>query len=38
MREATALLEACHISKQFSGVSVLKDIDFAIRHGCLMSS
>jgi AI-2 transport system ATP-binding protein len=33
MPESNALLEACHISKQFSGVAVLKDIDFALYPG-----
>lgn len=33
MSDCTALLEVCHISKQFSGVSVLKDIDFALNAG-----
>ncbi|MCT4703179.1 autoinducer 2 ABC transporter ATP-binding protein LsrA [Enterobacteriaceae bacterium H20N1] len=33
MHNTNAVLEACHISKQFSGVSVLKDIDFALYAG-----
>lgn len=33
MHNNTAVLEACRISKQFSGVSVLKDIDFALYAG-----
>lgn len=33
MQDRTVLLDVCHISKQFSGVSVLKDIDFALYAG-----
>ncbi|WP_435927917.1 autoinducer 2 ABC transporter ATP-binding protein LsrA [Dryocola sp. BD613] len=33
MHNTTAVLEACHISKGFSGVSVLKEIDFALYAG-----
>lgn len=33
MHNATAVLEACRVSKQFSGVKVLKDIDFTLYAG-----